>query len=210
MTPETIDALFRQLSDSLPDPKTALNYGNHFQLLIAVILSAQSTDVAVNRLTPSLFKAAPTPKAMANLGEEGIRPHIRSLGLFNNKARNIFRCCNQLIEKHGSRIPDTRGELEELPGVGRKTAGVILNVAFGQPTIPVDTHVFRLANRTGLVEASNPLETERQLLEVVPGWVKKKAHHLLILHGRHVCKAQKPLCRQCRIVAYCKCPDKSV
>ena len=210
MSPQHIEELFKSLSLSLPDPKTELKFQNHFQLLLAVILSAQATDVTVNRVTASLFKVAPTPEAMVRLGEKGIRFHIRTLGLFNIKAKNIVQCCKLLLEKHESRVPETRQLLELLPGVGRKTAGVVLNVAFDQPVIPVDTHVFRLANRTGMVKAHNPKETEKQLVKIVPEWVAKKAHHLLILHGRYICKAQKPLCNQCCIYKYCEFPEKTV
>ncbi len=206
---ENVDALYQTLSLSLPEPKTELVFRDSFQLLIAVVLSAQATDKAVNRATPPLFKVAPTPEKMVALGEVGIRRHIRSLGLYNAKARHIFESCRRIIAEHDSKVPDTREALEKLPGVGRKTAGVVLNVAFNRSTIPVDTHVFRLANRTGLAHARNALETEKQLLEITPAWVVKKAHHLLILHGRYICKAQKPLCPKCCIVAYCEYPEKT-
>lgn len=209
MSPATVDALFKALEKEIPDPSTELNFQTPFELLIAVILSAQATDISVNRITPDLFREASTPSEMADLGEERIRELIRRIGLANTKAKNIYRTCRQLMEKHHSKVPDTREELEALPGVGRKTAGVVLNTAFGREEIPVDTHVFRVANRTGLARARTTDETERQLQRVVPGRIKKKAHHLLILHGRHICKARKPLCFQCRISTFCEFTEKT-
>lgn len=208
MSPKNINKLFKELEKALPNPVSELKYQSHFQLLIAVILSAQATDVSVNKVTPELFKAAPTPEAMVQLGIKGIKSAIKSIGLYNAKAQNIYNCSKQLIRGFNSGVPNDRESLESLAGVGRKTAGVVLNIAFNQPTIPVDTHVFRLSNRTGLARAKTPEKTEIQLMEVVPKWVRKKAHHLLILHGRHVCKAQKPMCSQCSIEQYCGYSDK--
>lgn len=203
-----IDTLFRKLSETISTPVSELNYRNHFELLISVILSAQATDVSVNKVTPDLFEAAPTPEAMVALGEDKIRHYIRKIGLTNSKAKNIYNCCKSLVENFNSQVPDTREELESLGGVGRKTAGVILNVAFGKPEIPVDTHVFRVSNRIGLAKAKTPLATEKQLIKVIPEWAGTDAHHLLILHGRYVCKARKPLCEECCIVNECeKNPD---
>jgi len=208
MSPKKIEKLFQALDQSLPDPKSELDYRNHFELLIAVILSAQATDVSVNKVTPALFAAAPTPLAMIKLGEEGIREKIKSIGLYNAKAKNISRACQLIVQDYKSEIPASRKELERLPGVGTKTAGVLLNIAFNQPTIPVDTHVFRVSNRTGLVKTKTPQQTEQPLLNVVPDWVKQKAHHLLILHGRYTCKARKPLCHDCAIDDLCEYTDK--
>jgi endonuclease III len=205
-----IESVLTILAAETPDPVTALDYRDRFQLLIAVILSAQSTDVAVNRVTPVLFAKAPCPEAMVKLGVEGIKAEIRSLGLYNAKAKHIHACCRLLISDYQSQVPSNRADLERLPGVGRKTAGVILNVAFQQPTIPVDTHVFRVANRIGLVQAGNPLETERQLLQVVPERFRRQAHHLLILHGRRVCTARKPSCPRCPVTMWCRYPNKTV
>ncbi len=209
MTPLNIDKVFKSLSNSIQEPITALEYKNNFQLLIAVMLSAQATDVSVNLATPALFLKAPSPEKMLALGPEKLEGFIKRIGLFKTKSANIIKTCRLLIEKHNSQIPCSRKELEALPGVGRKTAGVVLNVAFGKPEIPVDTHVFRVSNRIGLVEAKNPLETEKQLLKRVPEWVKPKAHHLLILHGRHVCKARKPMCQECCLNKLCEFKEKS-
>jgi len=209
MTPRTVSRLFQLLSTSLPRPQTELAFGTEFQLLVAVILSAQATDLSVNRVTPALFQSAPTPEAMVALGEDGIRKHIKSIGLYNGKAKNILATSRILVERHGSSVPRTRAELEALPGVGRKTAGVILNVAFGEATIPVDTHVFRVSNRLGLVSAKTPAETEKQLLQVVPRKFRSSAHHLLILHGRYVCRARNPLCASCSVSRQCEYPGKT-
>ena len=209
MTPSSITKVFQLLSKSFPDPKTELKFDNHFQLLIAVMLSAQATDISVNRVTGALFEAAPDPSAMVILGENRIKSFIKSIGLANTKAKNIYKTCRKLIEEHNSAIPRTRKELESLPGVGHKTAGVVLNVAFGEATIPVDTHVFRVSNRLGLVSTKNPTETEKQLLELVPQKYLPSAHHLLILHGRYVCKARKPLCAECCVNKQCEHPEKT-
>lgn len=207
---EQIDKLFRLLNKSIETPVTALNYGSEFQLLIAVMLSAQATDVSVNQVTPGLFAIAPSPEKMLELGRAGLEQLVRRIGLYKTKSANILNTCKALIECHNSRVPDTREALEKLPGVGRKTAGVVLNVAFGKPEIPVDTHVFRVANRMGLAAAKTPLETEQQLMTVVPDWIKLKAHHLLILHGRHVCKARKPLCSGCPVIMICQFQEKNL
>jgi endonuclease-3 len=206
---EKIEAIFRALAKEIPEPKSDLRYTNNFQLLVAVILSAQATDISVNKVTPALFAVAPSPEKMVKLGEAGIRSHIKSIGLYNNKAKNLYQSCCLLIDQYNSTIPNTRQELETLPGVGRKTAGVILNVAFGHTEIAVDTHVFRLSNRTGLTNEKSALKVELRLLKIVPEWVKRKAHHLLILHGRYTCKARKPLCSQCCINQFCEYGDKS-
>jgi len=210
VSPQKIDTLFKELAKSLPNPVSELRYQSNFQLLVSVILSAQATDISVNKVTPELFKLAPTPEAMVHLGTEKIRKKIKSIGLYNAKAQNIHRCSERLVNEFDSEVPGNREDLESLPGVGRKTAGVVLNIAFDQPTIPVDTHVFRISNRTGLVKAKTPEKTEAQLMRVVPEWVVKKAHHLLILHGRYVCKAQKPMCRQCCIEEFCEYQSKII
>jgi endonuclease-3 len=201
--------IMRRLAERDPEPTTELHYETPFQLLIAVILSAQSTDRGVNEATARLFPAAPTPRAMLALGEEGVREHIRTLGLFNNKARSVIETCRMLVERHGGEVPRTRAELEALPGVGRKTANVILNTAFGEPTIAVDTHIFRVANRTGLAPGRNVRAVEDRLLEVVPRQYRRHAHHWLILHGRYVCTARKPKCGECRIADLCEYEEKT-
>src|SRR5210317_1881281 len=195
---------FRRLQSVMPAPKTELEYQNPFELLIAVILSAQATDVSVNKATDRLYPVAATPEAILALGVEGLKPYIRTIGLYNSKAENIIKTCRLLIDKHGSEVPRTREELEALPGVGRKTANVILNTAFGEPTIAVDTHIFRVSNRTGIARGKTPLEVEKRLVRLTPDEFKKDAHHWLILHGRYVCKARKPLCGECPIVEWCE------
>ncbi|RMD80846.1 MAG: endonuclease III, partial [Gammaproteobacteria bacterium] len=200
--------LFQRLRRLNPRPTTELRYRTPFQLLVAVMLSAQSTDKAVNRATEGLFREAPTPQALLALGEEGIKRHIRTLGLYNTKARNLLETARILVERYGGRVPRTRRELEALPGVGRKTANVILNTAFGEPTIAVDTHIFRVANRTGLAPGKTPLEVERKLQRVVPPEFRKDAHHWLILHGRYVCTARRPRCGACPIADLCEWPEK--
>ncbi len=198
------EAIFERLAAARPDPHTELVYRDPFTLLVAVVLSAQATDVSVNKVTPALFAAAPTPQAMLALGEEGIREKIKTIGLYRSKARNLVRLCEILVKEHGGRVPREREALEKLPGVGRKTANVVLNEAFGEPTIAVDTHVFRVANRTGLAPGRTPLEVEKKLLEVVPERFRKGAHHWLILHGRYVCTARKPACPSCPIRDLCE------
>jgi endonuclease III len=191
------------LAAANPAPRGELAYGSEFQLLVAVILSAQATDASVNKATSTLFAEAPDAAAMLALGEIGIKRHIRSIGLFNTKAANLVRTCRALLEQYDGRVPRTRAELERLPGVGRKTANVVLNVAFGEPTIAVDTHVFRVANRSRLAPGKTPLAVERTLLEIVPEQYRRHAHHWLILHGRYVCTARLPRCQDC--VAYRAC-----
>jgi len=202
-----INGLFKKLAETI-DPKSDLEFSNVFELLIAVILSAQATDKGVNAATGPLFKTVKTPKAMAALGAEELGERIRTIGLWRNKAKNVVACCRMLIEEFGGEVPSDRASLERLPGVGKKTAGVVLNVGFGQPTIPVDTHVFRLSKRLGLADEKTPDKTEDVLLKVVPRKYRPTAHHLLILHGRYVCKARKPLCENCDIAQYCSSDDK--
>lgn len=195
--------IFERLAALRPDPHTELAYRDPFTLLVAVVLSAQATDAGVNRATPALFAAAPTPAAMVELGEEGIRERIKTIGLFRTKARNLLALARKLVDEHGGVVPRDREALEKLPGVGRKTANVVLNEAFGEPTIAVDTHVFRVANRTGIAPGKTPLEVERKLLEVVPERFRKGAHHWLILHGRYICTARRPACARCPIADLC-------
>lgn len=194
----------------MPAPTTELEFVNPFELLIAVILSAQATDVSVNKATAKLYPVANTPEAIFALGVSGLKPYIRTIGLFNSKAENIIKTCGILIEKHDSEVPRTRSELEALPGVGRKTANVVLNTAFGEPTIAVDTHIFRVSNRTGLATGKTPLEVEKRLVKLTPEEFMKDAHHWLILHGRYICKARKPLCGDCPIVEWCEFTRKEL
>ena len=202
--------IFERLREANPHPTTELEYGNPFQLLVAVILSAQSTDVGVNKATRALFKKVKTPKAMLKLGEAGLREHIKTIGLFNTKAKNIIRACAILDQQHGGRVPQERAALEALPGVGRKTANVILNTAFGQSTIAVDTHIFRVANRTGIAPGRNVNEVEKRLLRLVPEEFLQDAHHWLILHGRYTCIARKPRCGSCTISDLCEYRKKNI
>ena len=203
MTPQNQRELFKRLKAHNPNPTTELCYQTPFELLIAVILSAQATDVSVNKATAVLFKHANTPAGLLALGEEDLKKYIKSIGLFNTKARNIIKACDILINEHEGIVPKQREALEALPGVGRKTANVILNTAFGEPTIAVDTHIFRVANRTGLAPGKNVREVEDKLLQVVESDFAKDAHHWLILHGRYVCTARKPLCTECIISDLC-------
>ncbi len=205
-----IEQFYRRLRDANPAPTTELHYATPFQLLIAVILSAQATDVGVNKATARLYPVAPTPAAMLALGEEGLTDYIKTIGLFRTKARNVIATCRLLLERHDGEVPDDRAALEALPGVGRKTANVVLNTAFGQPTIAVDTHIFRLGNRTGLAPGKTVEEVEQKLLKVTPDEFKKDAHHWLILHGRYVCKARQPDCGHCIVVDLCSYRSKSV
>lgn len=195
---------FRRLQVINPHPTTELEYQSTFELLISVILSAQATDVSVNLATRRLYKVANTPQAILDLGEEGLRDYIKTIGLFNSKAKNVILTCKALLEKHGGEVPCNREELEALPGVGRKTANVILNTAFGLPTMAVDTHIFRVANRTGLALGKTPLVVERKLLKSIPEPYLKDAHHWLILHGRYVCKARSPNCPECIVRDLCR------
>lgn len=201
--------LFERLQSANPEPTTELRFGNRYQLLVAVMLSAQATDVGVNKATRELFRRVRTPQQMLELGESGLKDHIKSIGLFNTKAKNIIEASRLLVEQHGGRIPNDRAALEFLPGVGRKTANVILNTAFGQPTIAVDTHIFRVANRTGLAPGKNVREVEHRLTEAVPSEFLQHAHHWLILHGRYVCTARKPRCNACVIEDLCEYEHKN-
>lgn len=203
-------AIYARLRQLDPDPDTELHYGSPFELLISVILSAQATDVSVNKATDRLYRDANTPEAILSLGVEGLKPYIQTIGLYNNKARNIIETCRTLVDSYGSEVPRTRAELEQLPGVGRKTANVILNTAFGEPTIAVDTHIFRVANRTGIARGKTPLEVEKRLTRLTPDEFRQNAHHWLILHGRYVCKARKPLCTECPIVEWCEYRHKEL
>jgi len=205
-----ITELFTRLQARDPQPRTELNYASTFELLVAVILSAQATDASVNQATKGLFAVANTPQALLDLGEETLKSYIARIGLFNTKAKNILKTCAVLLQQHDGRVPNERAALEALPGVGRKTANVVLNIAFGQPTLAVDTHIFRLANRTGLAPGKDVRVVEEGLLKVVPAKFLQHAHHWLILHGRYVCKARKPDCGRCLIHDLCAYPDKTV
>lgn len=202
-------AIFERLAAATPEPSTELNYSSSFELLIAVVLSAQATDKGVNKATARLFPVANTPEAILSLGEPGLKEYIKTIGLFNSKAANIISLCRQLLGKHAGQVPQTRSELEALAGVGRKTANVILNTAFGESTIAVDTHIFRVANRTRIAPGKNVLEVEQKLDKWVPKNHKKDAHHLLILHGRYTCMARKPRCPDCIIADLCEYKDKT-
>jgi len=200
---------YARLAAANPAPATELHYASPFQLLVAVILSAQSTDVGVNKATARLFPLAPTPEAILALGEDGLAEYIKTIGLFRTKAKNVIATCRMLVERHGSQVPEERAALEALPGVGRKTANVVLNTAFGQPTIAVDTHIFRVGNRTGLAPGKTPLAVEQKLLRVTPAEFARDAHHWLILHGRYVCKARKPECARCVVADLCRFTGKT-
>ncbi|QYU66186.1 endonuclease III [Leptolyngbya sp. 15MV] len=202
------EAFLRALAAANPAPETELLYTTPFTLLVAVVLSAQTTDAAVNKCTPALFAAAPDAAAMASLGEAGIAPHIRRIGLWQAKARNVAALARQLVERHGGEVPNDRAALEALPGVGRKTANVVLNVAFGEATMAVDTHIFRLGNRTGLAPGKTPRAVEDALMRKCPPSLLRDAHHWLILHGRYVCKARAPVCWRCTAIAFCNYRDK--
>ena len=204
-----IKPFFATLQAGNPQPKTELQYTSHFELLTAVLLSAQATDVSVNKATPALFAVANTPQAMLDLGQEGLEGYIKTIGLFRSKAKHLLATCRILIEQHASVVPNTREALEALPGVGRKTANVVLNVAFGQPTMAVDTHIFRVSNRTGLALGKTPLAVEMQLLKRVPPEYAVDSHHWLILLGRYVCQARKPRCWECAVAAYCDFKPKT-
>ena len=197
-------AIFSRLRAANPNPRTELKYKNPFELLVAVILSAQATDISVNLATDKLYPVARTPKSIAALKEAGLKKYIKSIGLYNSKAKHIIQTCHILLEKHGGEVPRSRTELEALPGVGRKTASVILNSAFGESTIAVDTHIFRLGNRTGLAPGKTPLEVEKKLMKFTPDEYRRNAHHWLILHGRYICKARKPECAKCVIEDLCE------
>jgi len=200
---------FARLAAADPEPATELEYATPFQLLVAVVLSAQATDRSVNLATHALFRAAPTPQALAALGEQGLVPYIRTIGLYKTKAKNVAALARQLLERHGGEVPHDRAALEALPGVGRKTANVVLNIVFGEPTIAVDTHIFRVANRTGLAPGKDVGVVEAKLLKAVPAEFRRHAHHWLILHGRYTCKARKPDCPRCLVRDLCQYKDKT-
>lgn len=202
--------IFTRLREHNPNPTTELNFSSPFELLIAVILSAQSTDKGVNKATKDLFKKAPTPKKMAALKESGLKKYIKTIGLFNTKAKNIIKTCQMLVQEHNSQVPDNREALEALPGVGRKTANVVLNTAFGHPTMAVDTHIFRVSNRTKIAPGKNVVEVEKKLLKFIPEEFMIDAHHWLILHGRYTCIARKPRCGSCVIEDLCEFKDKVI
>lgn len=210
MNAATREEMFRRLQAADPAPTTELVYASHFELLVAVILSAQATDKSVNQATKKLFAVANTPQAILALGEAGLKEYIKTIGLANSKAKNIMATCQLLLAKHQGVVPDNRESLQALPGVGRKTANVVLNTAFGQPTMAVDTHIFRVSNRTGLAPGKNVLEVEKALLANIPPQYLLHAHHWLILHGRYTCIARSPKCRQCIIVDLCEYKDKSI
>jgi len=209
-TTAEIEEAFRRFAEAKPHPEGELKHVNPFTLLVAVVLSAQATDAGVNKATPALFAAADTPAKMAALGEARVQDLIKTIGLFRTKAKNVVSLSRILDEQYGGEVPKTREALEALPGVGRKTANVVLNIAFGEPTIAVDTHIFRIGNRTGLAPGKTPLEVELKLEQVVPDKYKRHAHHWLILHGRYVCVARRPLCEKCLIADLCKWPGKTV
>lgn len=209
MNKQKIAAIFTRFQQANPNPTTELIYHNPFELLVAVILSAQATDISVNKATVKLFPIANTPEKMLELGEDGLKKYIKTIGLFNSKAANIIKTCQLLMTKHQSTVPTNRVDLEELPGVGRKTANVILNTCFGQPTMAVDTHIFRVANRIGLAKSKTPLDVEKQLVKTIPAEFLYNAHHWLILHGRYTCIARKPHCPDCLINDLCEYKDKT-
>jgi endonuclease-3 len=209
MKKEAIEAFFAALQAANPTPETELLYDSPFELLAAVLLSAQATDVSVNKATRRLYPVANTPQAILDLGLEKLEDHIRTIGLYRSKAKHLMATCRMLVDRHGGAVPRTRAELEALPGVGRKTANVVLNVAFGEPTMAVDTHIFRVGNRTGLAPGKTPLEVELKLEQRVPPAYRLHAHHWLILHGRYVCVARKPKCWECAVAAYCDFKPKT-
>ena len=208
MTKKQIQTFFERLREQRPTPTTELNFSSPFELLIAVTLSAQATDVSVNKATDKLFPIANTPEAIFGLGVDGLKEYIKTIGLYNSKAENVIKTCQILIERHNSQVPNNRADLEALPGVGRKTANVVLNTAFGHPTMAVDTHIFRLGNRTGLAVGKNVLEVEHRLVKVIPKEFMVDAHHWLILHGRYCCIARKPKCAECVVSDVCNWPDR--
>ena len=209
MSPKKVERFFATLQAANPHPETELVYSNPFELLAAVLLSAQATDVGVNKATGPLFKVASTPAQILALGEEGLIGYIKTIGLYKTKAKHLIETCRILVERHGGEVPRDREALEALPGVGRKTANVVLNVAFGEPTMAVDTHIFRVSNRTGLAPGKTPLAVELSLLKRVPQAYRVHAHHWLILHGRYVCQARKPRCGACQVADCCEFPDKT-
>jgi endonuclease-3 len=209
MSKSAIETFFATLQADNPEPKGELDWVNPFTLLVAVVLSAQATDVGVNKATKALFAIADTPEKMLALGLDGVQEHVKTIGLFNAKAKNVIALCRLLIDRHGSEVPRDRDALEALPGVGRKTANVVLNIAFGEPTIAVDTHLFRVSNRTGLASGKTPLAVELALLKRIPSAYLRHAHHWLILHGRYICKARKPRCPDCPVRTVCNFKDKT-
>ena len=209
-TPAEVEEAFRRFAKANPTPRGELEHVDPYTLLIAVVLSAQATDAGVNKATPALFAAADTPVKMVTLGEDRVRDYIKSIGLFRTKAKNVIALSQKLLDLHGGVVPPSREALEALPGVGRKTANVVLNVAFGEPTIAVDTHIFRVGNRTGLAPGKTPLEVEMNLEKVVPDQYKRHAHHWLILHGRYICLARRPSCEKCLINDLCRWPEKTI
>jgi endonuclease-3 len=209
MSPAEIAEIYRRLAERTPNPETELDFVNHYTLLVAVVLSAQATDASVNLATRELFKTVNSPEAMVALGEEGLKAHIRTIGLFNTKAKNVIALSQALIDHHGGEVPADRDALERLPGVGRKTANVVMNCAFGAETFAVDTHVFRVSNRTGMAPGKDVIEVERKLDAVTPPPYRRDAHHLLILHGRYVCKARRPECWRCVIADICRYQPKT-
>ena len=208
MTKKQIQVFFERLREQRPDPRIELNYSSPFELLIAVMLSAQATDVSVNKATDKLYPVANTAQAILNLGVEGLKTYIKTIGLYNAKAENVIKTCQILVDQYQGQVPETRQQLEALPGVGRKTANVVLNTAFGQPTMAVDTHIFRVGNRTGLAVGKNVLEVEHRLIKVIPKEFILDAHHWLILHGRYCCIARKPKCFECVVADVCNWPDR--
>jgi len=208
MTPKKIDHFYSLLSNVNPNPKSELDFVNSYTLLVAVVLSAQATDIGVNKATKALFAKVQTPQAMVDLGEDELTQHIRTIGLYKTKAKNVMELSRLLLVRHGGEVPDDRAALEALPGVGRKTANVVLNVAFGHPTIAVDTHCFRVGNRTGIAPGKTPEQVEEKLVAITPARWALHAHHWLILHGRHICKARKPDCAKCAVIELCEFGDK--
>ncbi|WP_262692536.1 endonuclease III [Kordiimonas aestuarii] len=207
---DKIFEFFRRLAEDNPNPEGELDYVNEFTLLVAVVLSAQATDVGVNKATKNLWPVADTPEKMVALGVDGLKDYIKTIGLYNSKAENVIKLCRDLIDKHGSKVPETREELEALAGVGRKTANVVLNIAFGQPTCAVDTHIFRVSNRTGLAPGKDVLKVELALEKVIPEPFRLHAHHWLILLGRYICKARKPDCAKCKLTDICLYKEKTI
>lgn len=210
MTPKKIKEIFKRLKAENPEPTTELAFNDPFELLIAVILSAQATDIGVNKATAKLYPVANTPQAILDLGLEGLKSYVKTIGLYNTKAQNIMKTCKILVEEHNGVVPENRNDLEALPGVGRKTANVVLNTAFGHETMAVDTHIFRVSNRTGIAPGKNVVEVEHKLLEVVPKEYRKDAHHWLLLHGRYICIARKPKCAECIIRDLCEFKEKNL
>lgn len=210
MKKEEVGQIFSIFSSFNPEPRTELNYKNNYTLLVAVVLSAQSTDVGVNKATSKLFEIADCPKKMIELGEEGLKQHVKTIGLYNSKAKNIIKLSKDLIDNHNGQVPDNFEHLIKLPGVGIKTADVVLNCAFGKPTIAVDTHVFRVSNRLGIIKTPSPEKTSKPLIKKIPKEWLLNAHHWLILHGRYICKARKPICLECPVINFCKFKDKNI